>query len=218
MIPIRFYDRPAFSLTELVVSIGIFGMLTALVIANFSRGRLADDLRYSAQTMASNLRRIQNLATIGQALQGGGVPPGGYGVSVAWAADPSEYTLFSDTAILVSGTCQISSTSDADSQYTPGASPCDQPAEAGTVKLRPGVVLNQVKIDSTTSVFGSGTWDTNNNRVDIAFQPPKPVPLIDGVASKTVRLELKHIKTGALRTITINGASGQISESAGGIP
>lgn len=199
-----------FTLNEILTSTVIFVILAAMVIANFRRGQLSDDLRISTQTFTGHLRRVQNLSTVGQTLADGTVPPGGYGISIAWAPDENDYTLFADT---FDASCAPSNPGSANSEYDAA---CDPLAETGNVRLRPSVVFDRIKVDATNVAFGDGSWD-DDGRVDIAFKPPKPLPVTDGATGKTVRIQLRHTKTNEVRTVTIIGASGQVSERLGGI-
>ena len=201
-----------FTLNELLVSMAILGILSGLLIANFSRGRLSDDLRISSQSLASNLRRVQNLAQIGQSLVTGVVPPGGYGIAFEWLPNQNTYSIFADIAYF-DIICITSNPNNANMQYD-GAS-CDQLAEAGVVQFRPDVVVSRIKLKGITCDFGGACpWD---QYLDIAFKPPKPIPVVDGAVGLTLEIELRHLKNNQNRTITIIGPSGQISERAGGI-
>ncbi|MFH1171723.1 MAG: type II secretion system protein [bacterium] len=212
-----------YTLPELLVSIAVFGILTTMLIANFHRGSLADDLRVSSQTFAENLRTVQNLAMIGRSVLVGAntkVPPGGFGVSLPWISSKT-YTLFADTAIPQGTGCIMSDANNPNFQYDAGLG-CDQTVDAGNVQFRPNIVIDAIKIDATQWVFGNGTWSPwgssdPNNAIDIAFQPPKPIPVADGLVGKTIQIELRHLQTNQYRTITIIGPSGQISERFGRI-
>lgn len=198
-------EAAGFTLNELLVSSVIFIILATLVIANFRQGQYADDLRISAQTLESHFRRVQNLATAGQALSSGEVPRGGYGVNIPFFLDANQYLLFADIASFSGTACDPTA---ANSEYDPA---CDPLTPEGAVLLKPGVVLSRITV-------GNPPIDiTIPSDVDITFRPPKPIPLLDGVSGKSVSFELKHTKTNDYRTITIIGASGQISERIGQI-
>lgn len=204
-----------FTLNELLVSMAILGVLSALLIANFSRGRLSDDLRISSQTLASNLRRVQNLATVGQTLASGKVPPGGYGVAIEWVPSQKAYAVFADIGY-VDGSCLLSNPSNANKEYD-GPS-CDELAEGGVVQFRADVVFERAQIDSGSFfTFGVDPRGDDDSYFDIGFKPPKPIPVLDGAAGHTIKIELRHMKSDQYRTITIIGPSGQISERSGRI-
>lgn len=207
-----------FTIAELLISIAIMMILTTMVIANFSRGRLSDDLRVSSQNLAENLRTVQNLATVGQAIAINGntrVPPGGYGIAIPWAQKERQYMPFADIAKMDSGNCVTTDAGTANVEFD-GPS-CDQLVGAGTVTLQPDVVFSAIKVNDTETDFGNGTWGNDLLYVNFDFRPPQPIPVIDGVNGQTVQIELEHTKTGDFRTITIIGPSGQISERAGKI-
>jgi len=86
--------RNGFTLTELLVVILIVGMLATIVIIDFRRGKMRDDLRYSAQQLAASLQEAQNLAMTGR-VTGSDVPEGGYGI-VLDTVEPSEFKIFAD--------------------------------------------------------------------------------------------------------------------------
>ncbi len=193
-----------YSIPELIVSLFIFAMLATLVIANFRRGGERDLLRASAQELSGNIRRMQNLATVGQALTSGKVPPGGYGVSFLWQANQNTYTLFADVATGIPGSCVDSIPNNATSLYDVG---CDVKVDAGDTVFRPNVVM--------TSVEKNGVPVTTPSQMNIAFKPPKPVPVIDGVTGDTLKIVLRNTRTGETRSVIVVGSSGQISERIG---
>lgn len=51
-----------FTLLELVVSIGIIGMLSVLFVANFQPSKQSNRINSAAQNLASNIRKIENYA------------------------------------------------------------------------------------------------------------------------------------------------------------
>ncbi len=50
---------------ELIVSVAIFSILAAIVVANFKRGAQNDSLRSGAAAVTSVLRKAQNFSQIG---------------------------------------------------------------------------------------------------------------------------------------------------------
>ncbi|MBI4414918.1 MAG: type II secretion system protein [Candidatus Kerfeldbacteria bacterium] len=207
-----------FTISEVIVSVAIVALLSAIVIANFKRGSYSDDLRHSSQLLMGNLRRMQNLAMIGQAVSNT-VPKGGYGVFIPFYATPAPasqqtplYILFADVFRDFSPCRQLTDADLPDSSYDCA----DYPVEGGYVGLKPGVVINRIKVGST---FLTPSVDTGNpTKVDIGFRPPKPIPVVDGVTGETIAIELQQTKTSTYRTVTIIGPSGQINEQPGAIP
>lgn len=208
--------RSAYSLPELIVSMAIFGILASIVLANFHRAGLSGDLRISSQELAGNVRRVQNLATVGQAIgtdAGNLVPPGGYGIAFRITAASAQYIMFADftDAFGAPPVCELTNPSNADSEYDEGPG-CDTMIESGAVLLKRNVRINKIDLPND----GLGCLDPSST-VDITFKPPKPVPIIDGQVGKTVLVELEHTQTNETRVLTIIGASGQISENIGSL-
>lgn len=224
--------RSGFTIIEILTAIGIFAILTTLVVANFRNGGLNDDLRFSAEQLVGNLRRAQNLSTTGQTILYGGqniVPPGGYGIAVVWIPQPTgvdengdfvygpsaEYAMFADVQTHPTENGKVPHEEGDGHPCDPGPDEefvegCDVKVEAGRVVLRPSVVITKLSLQGWTG--GSIGFDA----VDIAFQPPHPKPLIEGY-SGTVRIELFHRKIKKCRTVTVNAVSGQVSERSGSI-
>jgi Tfp pilus assembly protein FimT len=86
--------KRGFTIIELLVSLGIFIIITTMVVANFRAGSRGDDLRISAEAMVSNLRKAQNMALAGQPTNDI-IPPGGYGLYFNLAT-PDRYVIFAD--------------------------------------------------------------------------------------------------------------------------
>ena len=86
--------KRGFTIIELLVSLGIFIIVTTMVVANFRGGNRSDELKIAAETVASNLRRAQNMALAGE-LTDGITPPGGYGIYFNLAT-ADRYIIFAD--------------------------------------------------------------------------------------------------------------------------
>lgn len=55
-----------FTLMEMIVAVGIFALITGLVLANFRQGQKEEDLKRGALEMVSNIRKVQTLGMSGQ--------------------------------------------------------------------------------------------------------------------------------------------------------
>lgn len=86
--------KKGFTIIELLVSLGIFIIVTAMVVTNFRGGSRSDELKIAVETIASNLRRAQNMALAGE-LTDGVTPPGGYGIYFNLATS-DRYIIFAD--------------------------------------------------------------------------------------------------------------------------
>jgi Tfp pilus assembly protein FimT len=86
--------KRGFTIIELLVSLGIFIIVTAMVVTNFRGGNQSDELKIAAETIASSLRRAQNMALAGELIDEIS-PPGGYGVYFN-SGNPGQYLIFAD--------------------------------------------------------------------------------------------------------------------------
>jgi len=86
-----------FTIIDLVVSIGIFALITSAVVANFRVGQYGDSVRQSAAISVGFLREAQTMALTMAAESGGdSMPIGGYGVRFQEEPNPREIILFAD--------------------------------------------------------------------------------------------------------------------------
>ena len=83
-----------FTLIDLMISIGIFGVITTMVMVNYRAGTRNDTVRQSASISASILKRAQTMTLTG-ALTAGAFPQGGYGVRFD-EVDNNTMILFAD--------------------------------------------------------------------------------------------------------------------------
>lgn len=86
--------KRGFTIIELLVSLGIFVIITTMVVANFRAGSRSDELKIAASALSSDLRRAQNMALAGQEVNGV-TPMGGYGVYFN-LGEPGHYIIFAD--------------------------------------------------------------------------------------------------------------------------
>ncbi|MFZ5363974.1 MAG: pilus assembly FimT family protein [Patescibacteria group bacterium] len=86
--------KKGFTIIELLVSLSIFIIVTAMVVTNFRGGNRSDELKIAAETIASSLRRVQNMALAGELVDGIS-PPGGYGIYFN-LGNPGQYLIFAD--------------------------------------------------------------------------------------------------------------------------
>ena len=82
-----------FTFVELLVSISIIAMVSAIVLANLNYSGRKGALNMAAEKLASDIRLIQDYA-LGLRTHNGVYPDGGWGIFMAQAAD--KYTIFAD--------------------------------------------------------------------------------------------------------------------------
>ncbi|MDO8599364.1 MAG: type II secretion system protein, partial [bacterium] len=85
-------ERRAFTLFELIVVVGIFIVMSGMLLANFRRSRVNDVVRIAALRFASDVQRMQSNALSGATESSGAVA---YGVHVD-KANPRRYIMFGD--------------------------------------------------------------------------------------------------------------------------
>jgi len=76
-------SQQGFTIIELLTSIAVVVILTAIVFANYRSGERQYALQRSTHKLAQDIRRIQEMATSTREFNCGGspiIPPGGYGV------------------------------------------------------------------------------------------------------------------------------------------
>jgi len=90
-----FMKNFGFTLIDLMVSIAIFGLISASVLINFLAGARGDSVRQSANIAANFLRRAQTMTLSGELLANGTFPSGGYGIRFD-SSDTNTLILFGD--------------------------------------------------------------------------------------------------------------------------
>jgi len=89
----RGFDFKAFSVPEILVTIGVILILSGIILPRYSFFRHKFSLLRSAHKLAQDLRRAQEMATSTREL-GGSIPPG-YGIYLE--EDDQSYVLYADT-------------------------------------------------------------------------------------------------------------------------
>ena len=70
-------NQSGLTMIELIIWIGIFGLLTATLVANFRGGARNDAVRQAASLGEGLLRRAQTMTLAGAVLANGNYPNGG---------------------------------------------------------------------------------------------------------------------------------------------
>lgn len=176
--------RPAFTLIEMVVSISMIAIVTALFIANYRSANKRTDLIMTAQNLVADIHLAQN-DTLGLVKYNNAVPAGGWGVS--FDVDNNYYTLFADL----------------DSPETAGYMSMDAATEArseygGRVTHLPA----DIKISKLT--LAGGTEVASGN---VTFLPPDPrTNIFDTVTSTSTSLEIELTegRNNTKKTVRVN--------------
>ncbi|MDP3770909.1 MAG: type II secretion system protein [bacterium] len=181
--------REAFTLLELIVVIGIFIVMTGVLLTNFRRSRQGDVVRIAALRLSTDIQRMQAAA-----LSGGGVDPGAaaYGVHVQ-ASQPDRYVLFGDR-VRCQEDAQGQQVCAANGRYDAGVDPAEEIAN-GVVQL-----ATDVRFTNTDPVAET---------IDILFQPPRgAVVILPNVVE--ARLTLQHATFNDTRVVSVNRISGRV--------
>jgi len=173
--------KKGFTIIELLVAMGIFVIITGMVVANFRTGSRSDELKIAAETLVSNLRKAQNMALAGQLLNGVS-PPGGYGVYFK-LAEADRYIIFAD--------------SDGQLDYDLGERLAD-----GAVVLPRDIRILSIELAPTGPVLAASA---------IFKPPKPTIYINGGTSGSVLSVTLKHNLSGQTRKVVIKRISGQIS-------
>ena len=121
-----------FTIIELLIVTVIFVLILSVTVISFRRGERRDRLRLAAETLASNLRKMQTQALTGIA-SGEIVVPGGFGVYLTASGAKDRYILFRDD-----GSNAYESSTD---------------TVLDTIILPEGIFINSLTTDPLTVVF-----------------------------------------------------------------
>ncbi len=153
-----------FTLIELIVSVAVIIIISAIALANYHFGGDIDNLNSSVQELVTNIRKVQHLALSAAEFEGD-VPKGGYGLYFD-INNTSSYILFADC--------------DRDKEYDESGSaancasavpwdPYPEKIEEGEIKLRKGIKIKEVKLEGNPVLTAS-----------LVFTPPDPEIYVDG--------------------------------------
>jgi type II secretory pathway pseudopilin PulG len=172
----------AYTLIEMIVSISVITMITALFIVNYRSAEKRTDIIMAAQALVADLHLAQNNA-LGLVKYNQIVPAGGWGVN--FKAGENTYMLFAD--LEAPGGSGYLDYNEGEGEIAYGAR---------LTKLPPGITIEELRIGGTTS----------EGEVNVSFLPPDPqTNIYDGVATSTsLEIELKEARNNSIKTIRVN--------------
>lgn len=95
---LRIRKQSGFTMLELMVTVGIFSLMTGLVLANFRSGARHDALRFGAEEIRGALTQARHRTLTGQmtTITDGTItatkfPPGGYGIAIEKSSQEDQY-------------------------------------------------------------------------------------------------------------------------------
>lgn len=170
-------SNAAFTLLEMMVVIGIVVLISALSFASYKEGQNQYALQLSAQKLAADLRRAQNMALSTVVTNGGQISGGGYGIYFDKSQEKKlAYILFADN----------------DPTSPQVYSSSDTPIEK--IELKKGVEISTISLDGN-----------NADSSYIIFTPPDPKITIGTGNSTELRIKVSLTKDlSRSKTVTIN--------------
>jgi len=172
--------KPAFSLIELLVSIGIIVLISGLFLASYRTANKQAELTRSVSDLSSSYRKALN-QTLGLSEFDGTVPEGGWGVHIDLNYDTTKYYVFADR--------------DNNGQFDDG----EANQEAG------GEIINTPRNIDIDSIVINGT---NVSYLDVIYIPPYPTiilysPDITGEITEA-EITMLNSETGNTRAVEVN--------------
>lgn len=186
-------DKPGFTLFEMLTSISIIVMITAIFMANYHANNQRTDLVMTAQKLVSDIHAAQN-NTLGLNKYGTDVPPGGWGLHFDTSTNKQQYIMFADLD---------RPASDEPGQiHAADAGFLRYDADEGDVNFGARVVDLPAGIEISSLNTGNGTTTLAN----VTFLPPDPkTNIYDGsVTSTWLSISLRDKAQGIVKTVKVN--------------
>lgn len=198
--------RTGFTLLEMIISLGIFAVITGFVVANYRGGRLGDELNVAQQLTAVAVRRAQTAAVSG--------------TSVPWCVggtnDKHVCLSGQDSECPNGGACVGDiprgygvrfSTVGNDAGFAIGFADIDGNGILGT-----GEETRRDKLAPSPSVAVTAVTPASGGVLDVVFSPPRPtITFNDTAADVIASITVTHSLIGKSRTVTANKVSGQVN-------
>jgi prepilin-type N-terminal cleavage/methylation domain-containing protein len=172
-------SRSGFSLAELIISLSIISLLSALFLANYHSSNQRTDLIMTAQTLVTDIRFSQANA-LGLIKYDGQTPAGGWGVALfSDEQNNGYYLLFADE--------------NDDERYNDGEA--SEALGGRRIDFSPNIFVDQITINGT-----------EQSRANISFLPPDPLTRLRAdIATGTVlEIRLKEKINNTTKTVRIN--------------
>ncbi|MFZ4631738.1 MAG: pilus assembly FimT family protein [Patescibacteria group bacterium] len=188
-------NKSGFTLIEMMTSIAMIIMVTAIFVANYKSGSKRTDITMTAQKLVADIHLAQN-NTLGLVKYGNEFPSGGWGVNFDLNSFDSnkKYTIFADLNYPDSTEPgQETSAQAGYMSYEPGEG---EVALGGRVVDLPSGII----IDSMTTNYGP------TSLANVTFLPPDPTTnIFDGVnKGNYLTIVLKDITENITKTVRVN--------------
>ena len=215
--------RRGFNLIELLLSTTIVGLIATTVVANFRANEHFQQLRIAAESLVSDVRKVQAMSLNGTRLTNGTLARGGYGIFF----EPSSrrYTLFSEEPFNPD-TASPPVLAAVEGRRSPGVF-----QDISVVSLLPSLILTIPPISgnafdtmvfpppralpcfavSSTATFGITTKDVSYTVGNPGQLQTETIFDCKGAQPTSIALTLQHADLSRVFTITINRLSGQVT-------
>lgn len=172
-----------FTIVELLVVIGMIGVMSLIVVVQFGAGNEGFALGNAEALIKTDIRGAQTWAQGGRTCCGDQVP---YGYGVLFTVGSSSYDLYAefdgDEQYQAIGSDQIIDTIDLDNENAA-----------------------DVNITGCTPLNGLG------NKCDVYFSVPSADVVATGDDTADLEVTLTHSGTGEIVTLTVNNSTGQVN-------
>lgn len=189
---LRQIKAPGFTLVELLISIAIFLLITAMVLVSFRSGQYRDELAGAAQVIQASLREMQTATFSGSAILCSSTlqpvePVGGYGVHFQPGAQPIAFADCGDPGNSYAATYRYKAASD------------------------PLIKTVQLPNSSRTNLTALSPSDAGG--LDIMFSKTAEAPVVNGnqnYSGSNLTITLQHTVTNSLVCVEVNPITGQV--------
>ncbi len=178
--------KKAFTLIEMVISISIIVIITAVFVVDYHSTNKRTDLIMAAQNLVADLHLAQN-NSLGLVKYNNSVPAGGWGIH--FDASSTSYTLFADLDAPPVGTGYL--------QYDPNTEG-NVDYGARTTILPDNIKILELKTNGADL----------NQSVNVTFLPPDPITNIyrvnSGATSTSLEIKLQETQNNSTKTVRVN--------------
>ncbi len=177
----KYKEKKGFTVLEMVISMSMVVLVTALFIANYRTTEKRTDLIMTAQKLVADIHQAQN-NSLGLVKYSSGVPAGGWGVNFS-TTNNDQYTIFAD----------LDSSGPGYMVMDAGENTVDYGARI--ISLPDNIEISAIRVGGVVATSGV-----------VTFLPPDPkTNIYDGTStSTTMDIELKETRNDSIKTIRVN--------------
>lgn len=152
-------NQSAFTLIEMLVSLGIIMLMSLLFITNYQSGTRRTDLIMTAQGIVADIHFAQN-NSLGLSRYGAEVPAGGWGIN--FNKTDNSYTIFADlNKPETEGYLKFNEASEANRNFG-----------SRKISFANGISIDEIKV---LKKVANSTTTTIANQANVTFLPPDPL-------------------------------------------